>query len=95
MSKKTFQLISGIVGGVQAIAVAVVTYTSPEFATAINGAIVIVGTAVIEACRTKRNETLQALCRDYLGKLRYMAKKHGIDVDSIILANKRNKYVAT
>lgn len=34
------------------------------------------------------NETLQALCRDYLGKLRYMAKKHGIDVDSIIRANK-------
>ena len=50
MSKKTFRLISGIVGGVQAIAVAVVTYTSPEYATAINGAIVIVGTAVIEAC---------------------------------------------
>ena len=50
MSKKTFQLISGIVGGVQAIAVAVVTYTSPEHATAINGAIVIIGTAVIEAC---------------------------------------------
>ena len=50
MSKKTFQLISGIVGGVQAIAVAVVTYTSPEYATAINGAIVVVGTAVIEAC---------------------------------------------
>lgn len=50
MSKKTFQLISGIVGGVQAIAVAVVTYTSPEYATAINGAIVIVGTAVVEAC---------------------------------------------
>ena len=35
-----------------------------------------------------RNETLQALCRDYLGRLRYMAKKHGIDVDSIIRANK-------
>jgi hypothetical protein len=50
MSKKTFQLISGIVGGVQAIAVAVVTYTSPEYATAINGAIVIVGTAIVEAC---------------------------------------------
>ena len=50
MSKKTFQLISGIVGGVQAIAVAVVTYTSPENAAAINGAIVILGTAVIEAC---------------------------------------------
>lgn len=50
MSKKTFQLISGIVGGVQAIAVAVVTYTSPEHATATNSAIVIIGTAVIEAC---------------------------------------------
>jgi len=36
----------------------------------------------------QRNETLQALCRDYLGRLRYMAKKHGIDVDSIIRANK-------
>ena len=50
MSKKTFQLISGIIGGVQAIAVAVVTFTTPEYATAINGAIVIVGTAAIEAC---------------------------------------------
>lgn len=50
MSKKTFQLVSGIVGGVQAIAVAVVTYTSPEYATAINGAIVVIGTAIIEAC---------------------------------------------
>ena len=48
MSKKTFQLISGIVGGVQAIAVAVVTYTSPEYAAAINGAVVIIGTAVID-----------------------------------------------
>ena len=44
---------------------------------------------------TKRNETLQALCRDYLGKLRYMAKKHGIDVDSIIRANKRKECDAT
>ena len=42
-----------------------------------------------------RNETLQALCRDYLGKLRYMAKKHGIDVDSIIRANSRNECEAT
>ena len=50
MSKKTFQLISGIVGGVQAIAVAVVTYTSPEYAAAINSSIVIIGTAVIAAC---------------------------------------------
>ena len=44
---------------------------------------------------TKRNETLQALCRDYLGKLRYLGKKHGIDVDSIIRANKRNECEAT
>jgi hypothetical protein len=43
----------------------------------------------------KRNETLQALCRDYLSRLRYMAKKHGIDVDSIIRANKRNECEAT
>ena len=44
---------------------------------------------------TKRNETLQALCRDYLSRLRYMAKKHGIDVDSIIHANKRKECEAT
>ena len=43
----------------------------------------------------ERNETLQALCRDYLGKLRYMAKKHGIDVDSIIRANRRKECEAT
>lgn len=43
----------------------------------------------------KRNETLQALCRSYLSRLRYMAKKHGIDVDSIIRANKRNECEAT
>ena len=50
MSKKTFNLISAIVGAVQAVSVAVVTYTSPEYATAINSAIVIVGAAIIEAC---------------------------------------------
>ena len=44
---------------------------------------------------TKRNEALQALCRDYLSRLRYMAKKHGIDVDSIIRANKRSECEAT
>lgn len=43
----------------------------------------------------KRNETLQALCRDYLSRLRYMAKKHGIDVDSIIRANKRKECSGT
>ena len=43
----------------------------------------------------QRNETLQALCRDYLLRLRYMAKKHSIDVDSIIRANRHNECEAT
>ena len=44
---------------------------------------------------TKRNETLQALCRDYLGRLRYMAKKHEIDVDGLIRLNRQKKCEAT
>lgn len=45
----------------------------------------------------KRNEALQELCRDYLGRLRYMAKKHGLDgfVSDTIKANKRGKCEAT
>lgn len=43
----------------------------------------------------KRNETLQALCRDYLGKLRYIGKKHGIDVDGLIRLNSQKKCEAT
>ena len=35
------------------------------------------------------------MCRDYLSRLRYMAKKHGIDVDSIIRANRRKECEAT
>lgn len=50
MTKKMFALVSGIIGGLQAIGVAVVTYASPEYATAINSAIVIAGTAIIECC---------------------------------------------
>lgn len=50
MSKKVFALISGIVGGLQTVGVAVVTYTSPEYATAINSGIVIAGAAIIEIC---------------------------------------------
>lgn len=45
-----FALVSGIVGGLETIGVAVVTYTSPEYATAINSAIVIAGSAIIEIC---------------------------------------------
>ena len=45
-----FALISGVVGGLQTIGVAVVTYTGPEYATAINSGIVIAGAAIIEIC---------------------------------------------
>lgn len=45
-----FALVSGIVGALQTAGVAIVTYASPEYATAINSAIVIVGAAIIEAC---------------------------------------------
>ena len=45
-----FALVSGIVGGLQTIGVAVVTYTSPEYATVINSAIVAGGAAIIEIC---------------------------------------------
>ena len=50
MTKKTFQFVTAVVGGLQTAAVGAVTYFMPEHATAINGAIVIVGTAIIEAC---------------------------------------------
>lgn len=50
MSKKVFALVTGIVGGLQTIGVAVVTYTQPEYSTAINSAIVIAGAAIIEIC---------------------------------------------
>ena len=44
---------------------------------------------------TKRNETLQALCRDYLCKLRRIGKRHGIDVDGLIAMNRRKECSAT
>ena len=50
MSKKTFNLITGIIGAVQTAGVAIVTYLNPEYAAAINSAIVIAGTATIEIC---------------------------------------------
>ena len=45
MSKKVYNLITGIVTGVEAIGVAVVTFINPPAAVAINAAIPIVGTA--------------------------------------------------
>lgn len=50
MSKKVFALVSGIVGALQTAGVAIVTYTDAANATAINSAIVVIGTAIIEAC---------------------------------------------
>lgn len=50
MSKKTFYLVSTIVGSLAAIGIGFVTYYEPSNATAINSAISILSTAVIEAC---------------------------------------------
>ena len=50
MSKKTFNFVTGIIGALQTVGVAIVTYTEPSYATAINSAIVIAGTAAIEIC---------------------------------------------
>ena len=50
MSKKMYNLVVGVIGGVEVIAVAVVTFINPEYATAINASIGIVGTAAIEVC---------------------------------------------
>jgi uncharacterized membrane protein YfcA len=50
MSKKTFNLITGIVGGVSTIAIAVVTFINPCYAVAINASIGIASTATIEIC---------------------------------------------
>ena len=48
MTKKLFTMVSSIIGGVAAIASAVVTYAQPEYATAIVAAIGIGSTAAIE-----------------------------------------------
>ncbi len=50
MSKKTFNLVVGISGGIAAIASAVVAYVEPAFTPAIIGAIGIAETATTEIC---------------------------------------------
>lgn len=50
MTKKVYNLVTGIVGGVEVISIAVVTFVSPAHAVAINASIGIVGTAVLEVC---------------------------------------------
>lgn len=48
MSKKMYNLIVGIMGGVSAIAIALVTFFSPAYCVAINAAIPIATTAITE-----------------------------------------------
>lgn len=50
MSKKVYMLISGIVGGVAAIAEAIVAFTQPEYAVQIAVAIPIVAKCIDEVC---------------------------------------------
>lgn len=50
MSKKLYMLIQGVIGGVAAIASAIVTYFNPAYAAAIVAGIGIGSTAVIEIC---------------------------------------------
>lgn len=50
MSKKTFAIVSGIVGAVQTASVAIITSFDVPHATEINSAIVVVGTCIIEIC---------------------------------------------
>ena len=50
MSKKTFNLVVGITGGVAAIASAVVTYFNPTYAVQTVAAIGVGSTAVTEIC---------------------------------------------
>lgn len=50
MSKKVFNLVTGLIGGVEVIAVALITFFNPAYAVAINASIGIAGTAAIEIC---------------------------------------------
>lgn len=50
MSKKVYNLVTAIIGGVEVIAIAIVTFFNPVYAVAINASIGIVGTAAIEVC---------------------------------------------
>ena len=50
MSKKVYNLVVGIIGGLSTIGVALVTFFDPAYATAINASIGIGCTAIIEIC---------------------------------------------
>lgn len=51
MSEKVYNWIAGIITGVEAIAIATVTYFNPAMAEAINAAIVIGCGAIKEICK--------------------------------------------
>lgn len=50
MSKKVYQLVVGVSGGIAAIAVAVVTFANPTYAEAINASVVVAEAAITEIC---------------------------------------------
>lgn len=50
MSKEKFMWLSGIVGGIETIAVATVTYFDPAYAMEINSAITLVGGTILTIC---------------------------------------------
>jgi uncharacterized membrane protein HdeD (DUF308 family) len=50
MSKKVYNLVVAIVGGLSTIAIGFVTFFNPTFATAINASIGIGATAIVEIC---------------------------------------------
>jgi hypothetical protein len=50
MSKKVYNLVVGIIGGLSTIGVALVTFFNPAYATAINASIGIGATAIVEIC---------------------------------------------
>jgi len=50
MSKKVYNLVVGIIGGLSTIGVALITFFDPAYATAINASIGIGATAIVEIC---------------------------------------------
>ena len=58
MTKKTYALIQGVVGGLATIAQAIVVFVNPLYAVAIVAAIGIVATAANEVCALFVRETL-------------------------------------
>ena len=50
MSKKTYELIVTISGAIATVAIGLVTYFKPQYATAINSSIEIAETAIVAIC---------------------------------------------